>query len=429
MDIAEYIIELLQQQKVAVVPGLGSFHTSKVEGYYNKEQQQFYPPSLQAQFDPEQREGTDLADLISEKRQISPASSRYFIEKFVTTLKDRVQTDNVPLGNMGVFSLRRNELAFEPNSLNESYELFYGLAPAKLKRNSAFRAQAIEAELGTASPTTTSSPFFSTPRNTEPVTPVDPPKVLETPAPVEAPKAAEIPANIETPPTPINTHFIPVSDIENREPVDLVDGIMVDHAAQPTHQPAIAHDEVPAEEEYVEEEEKRGVNIWLILSIIIVILGVAVIGLYKYQPHLFDRIFPPQKQAAPKPIVKVSTTDSLNALNDNEHDTAVVNPDKPIPKQVTPSTLPTAAPVDTFGVVIAALPSASTAETEAQRYRKLGFPQTEVRRKPNSKKLFFVNVGTYFNLDSAQANRQKILKQLDLSSNEISVQKYPYKKP
>lgn len=392
MDIAEYIIELLQQHEVAVVPGLGSFHTSRMDGYYSKEQQQFYPPCLQAQFNAELKEGADLVDLISTKRQISQASARYFIEKFVATLKEQAKTNNVPLGKMGVFSTRRNELAFESNSLNESYELFYGLMPVKLKRSSAFKHEVYEAPVSQPK-----SPFFTKPRTEE------------------APKVTE-----PTPPPPIVEEPIVVTP-EPEPPAQPIQHIHT--APEPTADLEVVE---------VEEEEKKGVNIWLILSIVIVFLGFGLIGLYRYKPELFNYIIPSlsQKKAPPvRPVNKVSLTDSLGNAIQAQHDTGTKAADTLAPKQLTPTSVPTTAAVDTFGVVVAALPTQKGAEQEAQRYIKMGFPQTEVRRKPNSKKLFFVNIGTYFIADSAQSNRLKLLKELDRPLNEISVQKYPYQKP
>jgi len=388
MDIADYIIELLQRQETAVVPGLGSFHTSRAEGYYNKEQQLFYPPSLQAQFSKEIHEGTDLVELIAERRQISAASARYFIEKFVTSVKEHVGTENVPLGNMGVFTTKRGELTFEPNSLNESYELHYGLMPVKLKRSSAFRQEAIEAEAPKAS-----SPFFESSHVVKTPEPVEPePEVIPEPVVAETPVAEP---HITTP--PVQTVFIPEAGEE-------------------------ANDET-------EEEEKRGTNIWLILSIIIVLLGVGVIGLYKYKPELFSRfIAAPPKVAPPKPPVKKSVTDSMQEAQQAKLDSAASKPDTLAPKQLTPTTVPTTAAIDTFGIVVASERSAKLAEIDVQRYIKMGYPQAEVRRKPRSTKIYQVSIGTYFNADSAKTNMLKLRKERGLEPGEIFVQTYPYKK-
>jgi nucleoid DNA-binding protein len=403
MDIADYIIELLQQHETAVVPGLGSFHTSRVEGYYNKEEQKFYPPSLLAQFTKEEQDGTDLPELIAERRQISLASARYFIEKFVTSVKEQAGTQSVPLGKMGVFVTKRGELVFEPNSLNESYELYYGLSPEKLKRSSAFKQQALE-EVAAEPPR---SPFFEKARpvavpspvesEPEPI-PVPVPPVVITEAELTVPQAEE--THIGTP--PVHTVFTPPKD-------DIVD---------------------EPEDDNEVEYTKRGLNIWLLLAIIIVILGVGIIGLYKYKPELFSRfIAAPSKPAPAKPVSEKTNTDSLHEAMQAQHDSASTKVDSIAPKPITPETLPITAALDTFGVVVAAEPSLKLAEIEVQHYIRKGYPQTGYKHKPNSKKMFFINVETYFNVDSAQATRLKLLKELNLASDQISVQKYPYKKP
>ena len=389
MDIAEYIVELLQQHQVAVVPGLGSFRTTRVEGYYNKEQQLFYPPCLQAQFNPEKQEGADLVELIAAHREISPASARYFVEKYISTLKEQLLTNSVPLGSMGTFSMRRSELAFEPNSLNENYDTYYGLTPAKLKRSNDFRQEAIEAALKT--------------------TVAEPAAVAETPQPLAAePEVATAPV-AEPAAEPQPKQIPPVNKIYTgpetiKEELEIV---------------------------YPEEEEaKKGVNIWVVLSIIIVFMGIGVIAVYKYQPQYFDKIIPvSNKPPVNKPVIKKTITDSLDAAIVAQHDTAAKTADTAAPKEVTPATVPTTAPVDTFGVVVASLPSAKLANQESHRYLKLGYPQTEVRKKPNSSRLYLINIGTYFNADSAKANMLKIKKELKLAPNEIRIQIYPYKKP
>ncbi len=141
MDIAAFICEQLEHRSVINVPGLGSFYRNRVEGYYNQEQQQFYPPSIQIQFDNELPEDDTLATLLSTEKRISQASASYFIEKFVSNIRQLATTDNVPLGNIGVFNIRQNQLTFTPKRRSEVNELFYGLAPVKLRRNNPYRQQ------------------------------------------------------------------------------------------------------------------------------------------------------------------------------------------------------------------------------------------------------------------------------------------------
>lgn len=139
MDIAAFICEQLEHRSIVNVPGLGSFYRSRVDGYYNKDQQQFYPPSIQIHFSGKLQDDDTLTTLLSTEKRISQASASYFIEKFVTNLKEQASTTNVPLGKFGVFSMSKNGLSFTPKRRSETNELFYGLTPVKLKKHSPYR--------------------------------------------------------------------------------------------------------------------------------------------------------------------------------------------------------------------------------------------------------------------------------------------------
>lgn len=136
MDIAAFISELLEHQSELVVPGLGSFYRSRIEGYYSKEQQQFYPPSLQLQFTIENlKDDGKLVAQIAQERNVNTASATYFLEKYINNLLHQVETESVAIGDLGTFTMRRNQLIFTPRKLNNNNELFYGLAPVRLKRH------------------------------------------------------------------------------------------------------------------------------------------------------------------------------------------------------------------------------------------------------------------------------------------------------
>src|SRR5476651_1798071 len=129
MDIPAFISDLLAHQGVLIVPGLGTFTRVRTEGYYNKDQQQFCPPTQQIQFKSEHHDDHILADRIASERQISVASAKYFIEKFVSAILEQAGIGSAPFGNIGTFSTRRGNLVFTASELNETDEAFYGLAP------------------------------------------------------------------------------------------------------------------------------------------------------------------------------------------------------------------------------------------------------------------------------------------------------------
>jgi len=353
MDIPAFISDLLAQQGVLIVPGLGTFTRVRIEGYYNKDQQQFCPPTQQIQFKGEHGDDNILADRIASERQISIASAKYFIEKFVSAVLEQAGVGSAPFGNLGTFNTRRGNLVFTANELNETDEAFYGLAPVKLKRNNSFKKDV-----------------------------APPPRLVELPVPAPEPVPAPIPEVVEEVPEP--------EEVE----------------------PAVE------EEEYVEEEEtgSRGVNIWLILALIIVLIGVGIIALFEYKPALFNRVKPLFSNLAHHPApppVKLSAADSLKRAQQAQKDIGITR------AVVTADSVGT----DTFRIVIGSWQGLKKATLDAEEHTKQGV-NAEVHKAGGK---YQVTVATYNNNDSAKAAlpvfKEKLKKQ------DIRIQIYPYKKP
>src|SRR5437588_8847087 len=89
MDLAIYINELLGLRGEVNVPGVGCFSQKRIAGYYNEGEKKLYPPHHEIVFNPEPRDDDGLAAYISKKKNISPASARYFIEKYTAGLKQK----------------------------------------------------------------------------------------------------------------------------------------------------------------------------------------------------------------------------------------------------------------------------------------------------------------------------------------------------
>ena len=82
MDIAYFISDLLGEQGELSVPNLGYFVQMRMNAYYNEQENIYYPPHYSVQFDPQVIDDDDsLASYITEKKKISLASAKYFIEK------------------------------------------------------------------------------------------------------------------------------------------------------------------------------------------------------------------------------------------------------------------------------------------------------------------------------------------------------------
>jgi hypothetical protein len=95
MDVAAYLKELLYQERVVHVPGLGTFLTRKSAGVYNHELHQFNPPKNSIDFVEEEKQDEALENYISLNKNISTTAARYFIDKFVEKLKTEAATKNI----------------------------------------------------------------------------------------------------------------------------------------------------------------------------------------------------------------------------------------------------------------------------------------------------------------------------------------------
>jgi cell division protein FtsN len=134
MDVGYFISELLAQHGDVSVPGLGYFARTRVNGHYNEKEGKLYPPSYSVQFDPQTIEDETLAQYIVDKKNISLASSKYFIEKFINNIKLQAQSAETALGDLGWFYTEGPQLFFRPNTgLSTDPDLF-GYQPVNLHK-------------------------------------------------------------------------------------------------------------------------------------------------------------------------------------------------------------------------------------------------------------------------------------------------------
>src|SRR5215469_2792355 len=115
MDLAIYINELLGIRGEVNVPGIGFFQHQRIGGYYNENERKFYPPHHDIVFDPQPKEDDGLAAYISNKKNISPASAKYFIDKYTTGLKAQAAEHKVDITGLGHLFYEYSLLAFKPD--------------------------------------------------------------------------------------------------------------------------------------------------------------------------------------------------------------------------------------------------------------------------------------------------------------------------
>lgn len=374
MDIANYLSELLGQHGEISVPGLGYFVHVRVGAWYSDAERKFYPPGYKIQFDPQTLDGDDtLTKYIAEKKKISLASSKYFTDKYISALKQEAALQEVPFADLGWFFMDKGKIAFKSKVSNTDSASFFGYAPVSIKKLNQPAAPEVTAQTAAPAPE-----------------PVD--------TPVQATAAIPSPEPLPLPP--------PVRNIEFTETVN-----------QP--------------EEYVDDEPeaRRGISLWAIILIVVIILASAALTVYKFKPQWLHLNKGQETQVSPEtkavPVVK-SDTDSVKkaAQPADTIKKTILKPDSALNK--------VAAPVnDTLARVrYELLAGAFKKKTDAQKtiiqYKKLGFTAHILENVPG--RLFKLSLGTYFVREEAVEAKQKIVSTGKISDDKITIQPYNPKK-
>ena len=135
MDLAIYINELLGLKGEVNVPGIGFFSQKRINGYFNEKENKFYPPRHEIVFDPSSKEDEGLAEYISQKKKISPASAKYFIEKYTAGLKKEALVQSTAIAGLGHLFYEYSTLTFKAEShAAHSDPTFFGFAPVSAHR-------------------------------------------------------------------------------------------------------------------------------------------------------------------------------------------------------------------------------------------------------------------------------------------------------
>jgi cell division septation protein DedD len=370
MDIANYLSELLGQHGEISVPGLGYFVHVRVGAWYNDAERKFYPPGYKIQFDPQTLDGDDtLTKYIAEKKKISLASSKYFTDKYIGALKQEAALQEVPFADLGWFFTDKGKIAFKSKISNNDNASFYGYAPVSIKKLNQPAAPEVTAQ--TAAPA---------------------PEPADTP--VQATAAIPSPEPLPLPP--------PVRNIEFTETVN-----------QP--------------EEYVDDEPepRRGISLWAIILIVVIILASAALTVYKFKPQWLHLNKGQEMQLQPEPKatpVTKSDTDSVKkaAQPADTIKKAILKPDSALKTAsvATPPADSSTAPV--FAVILGSFKTVKKAQAEADIYQKKGV-DARVYSGPGTGKLIKVVTGSFATYDEAKAQKDRLVKE-----KKIETTSYPY---
>ncbi|HTE02321.1 MAG TPA: hypothetical protein VK668_23690 [Mucilaginibacter sp.] len=377
MDLAVYISELLGQQGEVNVPGIGHFAQVRINGYYDERESKFHPPTHTINFEAGADENEGLANYISQKKNISLASSKYFIDKYIIDIKSRVASGKVSIADLGYLYTNGSGLTFKPNeAAGKSDPSFFGLPELKVY------------------------------------------------------KTGEQPATIHTPPEIEETAIVETNETTVK---DIPEEVVTDEAVLiPT---VITEEETidePQEydEEIDEERAARKRNIWVVTLLITGIVLLSLVGLYQYYPTMFDRFTSKQDTligSDKKQVYPVAVPDTAKKAAP-KHDTILkTSTQAPIvtPKQIA------ANPADTssrghYEILGGAFTKTSEVEKAINNYKRIGLDARILDNVPG--RLHKITLGTYYTAAEAAEAQKKILSTKKVSQKTIYIQYYKPKK-
>ncbi len=134
MDLSVYISELLHRQGMVNIPQIGIFRQVKMRGYYNAEEGKLYPPHYETEFEYQPKSNDDsLLQYVISRSQVSAASARYFMDRYLFNLLQQAEVNEVMLGKMGTLVKKNKALHFKPIVASASSTAPFGFAPVDLK--------------------------------------------------------------------------------------------------------------------------------------------------------------------------------------------------------------------------------------------------------------------------------------------------------
>jgi len=315
-----------------------------------------------------------LATFISDKKNISLASAKYFIEKYVTGLKQQIPAQKVDIAGMGQLYLNGSAIGFDENAPSKEIDpAFFGLKPVSVDVL------------------------------------VEKPSVRYTPPPVKIEEEKTAPSIADQVMTELVNDRIP---------------------PPPPPKPTVIEEaEEPAEEEYVDEEPVRrnNNNTWIAVLLILIIALLALMILYKVKPEWFDR-----SKEKPQTFVAVDTTadkpaDKKAANTDTTKKVATKQDSIAQAQALVTGNTNTSSAVDTattlhYELLAGAFKSEAQANDILKKYQNIGLhPRILKHTQGNSYK---ITLGTYFDKGVAQKAADSILSATKMNKGDIFLQTY-----
>jgi len=379
MDLAVYINELLGLEGEVNVPGIGRFAHTRINGYYNEKENKFYPPTHKINFDAEAQADDRLATFISDKKNISLASSKYFIDKYVNGLKQQIPLQGADIAGLGQLYLNGSTIGYKDDSQsNETDPAFFGLKPVSVD------------ELVEKPAVKYAAPPLKTGE--------------EIKAPSVADQIMTDLVNDRVPPPPAKP--------ADAEPPPVVE--------MPT---VIERTEEPAEEEYdYDEPVRRNSRAWIVVLLILIIALLALMALYKYKPEWFNRL-----TEKPQTFKAVDSTARQPADTGNTDTTKKIATKHDSLTKAQALVTNDANAVDTaavlhYEILGGAFKSSEQAYNIVNRYQSMGLKARILKHIEG--KNYIITLGTYFNKEVADRALDSILNATKIRKGDILVQTY-----
>ncbi|WP_158824989.1 hypothetical protein [Mucilaginibacter lacusdianchii] len=431
MDLAVYISELLKEQGAVVLPGLGTFKQARVPGYYNEPEGKFYPPHYQAGFEANtQSDDLALALYLSKRNNISPASARFFVNKYVADLQQQLQSQEVSVDQLGSLHKQGNEIKFKPSTNAAVASAAYGFSAVNL------RPEPVQPPAAKPEPPVTTPPL-TTPPVQVPIAapPVPPAKPIQP-----EPKVTDVPTSKPDVSTPAPIQ--PQPTVKTPVPAP--------STAKKEHRPESARPEqaVAKAAHYVNEgtEEPKAqsplLNIGrgIVITLILLVLAVGGIAIYRNMPAERGN-----DTASQQPV------DSAANISATAADTVVINKtpavtDTPAANDTTSAidsaqqqaqTVPPATPAQAtaaktivdadgqgfeYALLGGACSNVETATKIISRYKAQGVTAT-VLKNPPADKYFKICFGFFKTFPDGQNAKLRLVDKYHLERSKLYVEK------
>lgn len=407
MDILLYITELLQSRKTIGIVGLGTLYKKKSPGKYDTEKHAFVPPTYALTFTTELKEQEELANFISEKRNITLESANYYISEFAdkihAQLAEQQEADLEPLGKLK--SVDGAIILIADQNSNFGFE-FYGLPTLnELPKENINLVEESAKEIATPAP--------------EMIAPE-----IRTEEVIEENKLAEENPGQETADDSINNPF-EVDDQPSYEEISEIQSVPVvekpainEFKTEEEPAPIIPNTYTPNYDYEDDEKPNKTGKIWLKIFIVLVIIALGSAIVYFFFPDLLNRKIenaPDNKPLTTIPVAPIDSPvlnlDSINLADSLAKSKNTVNVPKDTPKVDSTKTI-------IYEVIGSAERNQKRIDYVISYMKKRGIDAKALKNVPG--KLIKISLGSFTDYDLAKEYQDSL--RVKLKNPQIYIQ-------